>query len=149
MTLDDAQTVAILKHAHVPPEQWGEAWILLRYCLRRFDPTRGELSHLFSLAWKRRRIDLARREARAYLVIPQNGDGGHDPLTLVAAPTPAPDRAEEAAAVLRRLDPHDADFAREAARSTYAETARRLGLPIGTVKSKLHHLRDRMRRDAA
>jgi DNA-directed RNA polymerase specialized sigma24 family protein len=149
MTLDDAQTVAILKHAHVPPDQWGEAWIVLRYCLRRFDPARGELSHLFARAWQRRRISIARREARAFLITPQNGAGGLDPLTLVPAPTPAPDRAEEAAAVLRRLRPQDADFAREMARGTYDQTARRLGLPIGTVKSKIHHLRDRMRRDAA
>ncbi len=82
-----------------------------------------------------------------------SGDGVLDP---VPAGDPGPDRravsdevGRAIAAALDRL--HEVDRAvvvmREVQGMSYEEIAGALGLPLGTVKAKLHRARDRMRRD--
>lgn len=41
---------------------WGEAWLVMYDCLKRFDPERGKLEHLFRRAWKCRRKMLFKRK---------------------------------------------------------------------------------------
>jgi RNA polymerase sigma-70 factor, ECF subfamily len=105
-----------------------------------FDPERGSVSTwLFAIA-RNVIIDLRRRRrARPREVAPVEGDAG-----ATAADASALDRALEAwqvADALRRLTPEHREVILEAyyRDRSVAETAERLQIPPGTVKSRLYY----------
>lgn len=111
---------------------WGERWICAAKALAVFDPKRGQLSHLLARIWRRRRIDLGRRENyRGAMQLEEEYANG---LTVRDRR-----RDEEVpAAVMRGLTDEMHLFVRG---QPYEAIAKATGVRLGTLKSRLH--RDR------
>jgi hypothetical protein len=126
--------VALLK-ALVRPEEWGEAWPVMLSCLKCFDPARGELSHLFLFAWKRRRIDLLRRESRRVATC---GGDAFERVNGVVCENTVDDR-DEMETRLRALRETIGEKRYEhlllAFRVPWEGAALALNMPLGTFKS--------------
>jgi len=148
--LTESETVALLRHAHVPAEDWGEAWFVLQRCAEKFDPAKGELSHLFVRAWFLRRIDMNRREKRTVRTLLQSREADADPLNFRHAKENQAPYYDELPAAWSMLKAHERDAVMAVTRADYNRAAAQLGLPLGTFKRRLHDLRKRIKeRDAA
>ena len=113
-----------------------------------FDPARGEMRSWFLKIVRNRCLDLLRRQARAKTVSGQ----WHD------ASAPAheqPDRLAEKRELLNVLkkelmemaeDQRELILLRDYHELSYAEIARVLSIPMGTVMSRLHRSREVLRR---
>jgi RNA polymerase sigma factor (sigma-70 family) len=145
---------------------------IYRYAARRLGPEMGEelMAETFAVAFQRRdRYDLARGDARPWLYgIVTNLVARHRRLearrwrALARAPRPAPveaatdeiaarldarSRQPELAAALAGLSERHRDVVllMAWAELDYAEAAEALGVPIGTVRSRLHRARAALR----
>lgn len=135
--------VALLK-AFVRPEEWGDAWPVMLACMKCFDPARGELSHLFLCAWKRRRIDLLRHESKRFTL---SGGDTFERINGAVYDSTVDDR-DETETRLRALRDTIGEKRYEhlllAFRVPWEGAARALNMPLGTFKSNF----SRYRRDA-
>ena len=110
-----------------------------------FDPTRAAASTwIFTIA-RNLRIDLSRREARG---VPADDPSQHDPGP--AAPDDALSSVEDEGRISRALATLPKEQAQVVALAFFAdkphsEIARDLGLPLGTVKSRLRLAMSRLR----
>lgn len=99
---------------------------------------------IFTIA-RNRRLDMLRRDARP-LLLPEIAPGGEDDLRpdhrLLAD-----DEARRVHAALSRLTPEQVEVLRLAffAEDPHSEIARRLGLPLGTVKSRIRNAMIKLR----
>ncbi len=116
----------------------GNAW----RAAAKFDPTREPAPWLYAIA-RRVAVDIYRRERRHQGRLPLDGKAD------VAALPESFEQTWEAWQVRLALDEMPADLraiieATHYLGLTHRETARRLGLPIGTVKSRSHRAHRRL-----
>lgn len=119
-----------------PRDEWGERYLLAARAMRRFDVARGEVWHYLSRCWANARRDVLRRQRRRLDTVQ------HDDAIQVQdrrQPQEKPDtsrlRVGEAMMLVARG-------------VTYEGIALALGIPKGTVKSRLHDERKRHRWEA-
>jgi len=131
-----AHALAITGSPDAARDAVQEAFIDAWRHLPRFDLDRPFYPWLYALVrnrcYKRLAIARARAEKAAMLVVAQPGET---------------DRAEEVNEALLALSPPDRELLllKHLDGLTYDELSRRLGIPPGTVMSRLHHARRRLR----
>lgn len=131
------EQVARFFHGHQADEYLGEVWIVLQKVLVRYDPRKSTLRTYLSVAYRNHLCDVARANFRRRIVnIPPMGDEC-DFLDTLPARSANGDEVElpevrEEAILL---------FARGL---TLREIAAVLGIPEGTVKSRMNRERERL-----
>jgi RNA polymerase sigma-70 factor (ECF subfamily) len=116
----------------------------------RFDPERGTVrAWLFGIAQNLMRNQV-RKEQRAFEVFARSGFDpiDDDPMGAAESRLVATDEWPGVAAALADLAPLDRDvlFLYCFGELDYAEIGEALGLPVGTVSSKMHRIRKKLRR---
>lgn len=118
----------------------------------RFDSTVGaERAWLYGIASNllRRHWRAEQRRLRAHLRHASRAQVPGDPLVAVDARVDAGRRVERVIAAVERLDPDDRDLLLLIVweHCTSAEAARALGIPAGTVRSRLKRIRALLKND--
>ncbi|MEA2489921.1 MAG: polymerase sigma-70 factor, subfamily [Acidobacteriota bacterium] len=113
-----------------------ETWIRAIRSAARFDPSYPFPPWLFRIAWNLARSDWNRRETG----VPEPA-GVASTANDVDDDLVARERAERVRLLIRELPPHlaEAVFLRYYEELSEKEMAERLGVPKGTIKSRLHH----------
>jgi len=146
----DAATAIIRRHQrallaflrrvapHSADDLFQETWIRAIRSAPSFDPTYPFPPWIFRIAWNLVRSDWRRREAAGELGDPSNtpsgAEGADDDLL-------ARERDWRVRLLMRELPPQLAQalFLRYFEELSEKEMAERLGVPKGTIKSRLHH----------
>jgi RNA polymerase sigma-70 factor (ECF subfamily) len=123
-----------------------ETWIRVVRSARRYDPAQKFSAWLFAIAWNLVKDRWSRQVARADVDL--NEIHAHEMSAEDRALTS--DTARRLRALVAQLPGRMAEaiFLRYFDELTEQQMADRLGVPIGTVKSRLHHGLNRLRKDA-
>ncbi len=127
---DDALDIVM----KLPPEEWGLGYEVMTKCLPYFKPERGNLENYFARAMRRKRIDEHRRiQVRPlYLQPPADWDFPDPARHVERLDIPAISEDDWHLHLLGRG-------------LTYEAIAADQGIPVGTVKSRVHASRERLR----
>ena len=126
----------------LPREDWSDAYIVLMRVLKRFDPAKGELSHLFRVAWMFAKRDRFRRETSRGRKTVRTVQFDHE--IDFAAPV-KPSEVEESFAV---QDVAHSTVFMYAHGHTIEQMSRAIGVPKNTIKTRLFRFR-KLNRDNA
>lgn len=123
-----------------------ETWIRVVRSARRYDPAQRFSAWLFAIAWNLMKDRWAKRRDHADVDL----NAMHSPATSAEEQAMTSDAADRLRDLIAQLPERmsQAILLRYFDELSEKEMSERLGVPIGTIKSRLHHGLNRLRKDA-